>query len=86
MAIADSQDERGQRTTRIEVLVCFAEGELTAGDVHGTVRKHGEDDEVLPFYGWLQLLGHLEELSGAAPSSRHNDVLTRPVFTQSDPV
>jgi hypothetical protein len=50
----------------IEILVIFEHVGIddSAGSVAGTVRR-ASDGPVMPFAGWLQLLGHLEQLSGA---------------------
>jgi hypothetical protein len=50
----------------IEIRVIFEHvgHDDPAGPVTGTVRR-ASDGPAIPFAGWLQLLGHLEELSGA---------------------
>ncbi|WP_219414332.1 hypothetical protein [Pseudonocardia nigra] len=40
------------------------------GQVHGTVGVAGEGQQSAPFTGWLQLLSHLEALSGCAPAEQ----------------
>lgn len=61
-ALRGGGEERHRRT---DVVVRFEdEGEGRPRDVHGTVLPLGGDDKALPFHGWLQLLGHLENVSG----------------------
>jgi hypothetical protein len=50
----------------IEIRVIFEHVGIDgpAGPVAGTVRRAAEGPAI-PFAGWLQLLGHLEQLSGA---------------------
>ena len=50
----------------IEIRVIFEHVGIdgSAGPVAGTVRR-ASDGPAIPFAGWLQLLGHLEQLSGA---------------------
>jgi hypothetical protein len=50
----------------IEIRVIFEHVGIDgpAHPVTGTVRR-ASDGPAIPFAGWLQLLGHLEQLSGA---------------------
>lgn len=56
-----------------EIIVRFdeAEGGLSRGEVSGTVQVVGTARPSLAFCGWLQLLSHLEMLSGAAGEAAH---------------
>ena len=49
------------------MLVRFEDdGGVGVREVHGSVLAPGSSD-ALPFHGWLQLLSHLEDLSGQTP-------------------
>jgi hypothetical protein len=58
---------RGVVLLMIEIRVIFEHVSIdgSAGPVAGTVRR-APGGPAIPFAGWLQLLGHLEQLSGAA--------------------
>lgn len=81
-AVGTSSDPAGEvppygRGVEREVVIRFAEperavangGDRGPDEVRGTVAAAGEHSSgPLPFTGWLQLLGHLEMLSGIGPA------------------